>query len=140
MNEPELNSGFITDLQNEMVLIDQLNDIRRHLPDTQNLSDADFARLLNEKPLDELLGVQQTPYQIIADVKSGKVSIEPVGHDYTRQSNFGEMVMDQHFRLDDYPRISTDQVTSLDDPIRKGIDGVYHNPDGHPPFIIAEDK
>ena len=53
--------------------------------------------------LNDLLGLQQTPDQIIADVRSGKVSIEPIGSDYTQQSNFGEMVMDQHYRLDDYP-------------------------------------
>ena len=31
-------------------------------------------------------------------------------------------------------------VTGLDDAGRKGIDGVYYNPNGHPPYIISEAK
>ncbi|MFC3931614.1 hypothetical protein ACFOSE_02235, partial [Streptococcus dentapri] len=39
-----------------------------------------------------------------------------------------------------YERISKDMVTSLDSPGHQGIDGVYYNPDGHPPYIISEAK
>ena len=39
-----------------------------------------------------------------------------------------------------YDRISLDRVTELDAPAHRGIDGVYYNPDGHPPYIIAESK
>ncbi|MGT2711352.1 hypothetical protein [Streptococcus oriscaviae] len=31
-------------------------------------------------------------------------------------------------------------MTHLDSPSHKGIDGVYYNPDGHPPYIISEAK
>ena len=31
-------------------------------------------------------------------------------------------------------------VTGLDDAGRQGIDGVYYNPNGHPPYIISEAK
>ena len=31
-------------------------------------------------------------------------------------------------------------MTDLDAPAHRGIDGVYYNPDGHPPYIIAEAK
>lgn len=31
-------------------------------------------------------------------------------------------------------------MTELDAPAHRGIDGVYYNPDGHPPYIIAESK
>ena len=33
-----------------------------------------------------------------------------------------------------------DRVTDLDSPTHHGIDGVYYNPDGHPPYIIGEAK
>ena len=31
-------------------------------------------------------------------------------------------------------------VTGVDDAGRQGIDGVYYNPNGHPPYIISEAK
>lgn len=31
-------------------------------------------------------------------------------------------------------------MTELDAPAHREIDGVYYNPDGHPPYIIAEAK
>ena len=38
-------------------------------------------------------------------------------------------------------RISKDKVTSLDDKIHQGIDGVYEDPKGGPPkFVISEAK
>jgi len=65
----ELNNGFIADVARRNGLtVDQLNDVRRHLPDTQNLNDADFARLLSEKPLDELLGLPELNNAFITDV------------------------------------------------------------------------
>jgi len=48
--------------------VDQLNDVRRHLPSTQNLSDTDFIRLLNEKPLDDLLGLPELNRSFLSDV------------------------------------------------------------------------
>ena len=33
-----------------------------------------------------------------------------------------------------------DRVTDLDSPTHHGIDGVYYNPDGHPPYIIGKAK
>ncbi len=37
-------------------------------------------------------------------------------------------------------RISLDMVTDIDGVTHHGIDGIYHNPNGHPPYIIAEAK
>ncbi|MGT2711348.1 hypothetical protein ACVRXZ_03040, partial [Streptococcus oriscaviae] len=57
-----------------------------------------------------------------------------------RKGNYGEIVQDEYYRQLGYERISKDIVTSLDSPSHKGIDGVYYNPDGHPPYIISEAK
>ena len=57
-----------------------------------------------------------------------------------KKGNFGEMVQDEYYRQFGYERISKDMVTGLDDAGRKGIDGVYYNPNGHPPYIISEAK
>jgi len=73
---------------------------------------------------------------VIDDVKSGKTTL-----DTTKQKgNFGEMVMDEHYKSLGYERVSVDKVTGLDDTIKKGIDGVYYNPNGKPPYIIGEAK
>ncbi|MGT2910075.1 T7SS effector LXG polymorphic toxin, partial [Streptococcus dentapri] len=56
------------------------------------------------------------------------------------KGNYGEIVQDEYYRQFGYERISKDMVTSLDSPGHQGIDGVYYNPDGHPPYIISEAK
>lgn len=48
--------------------------------------------------------------------------------------------MDAYFESQGYERISLDRVTDLNTPTHQGIDGVYYNPDGHPPYIIGEAK
>ncbi len=48
--------------------------------------------------------------------------------------------MDDLFESQGYERISTDRVTDLNQATHQGIDGVYYNPDGHPPYIIGEAK
>ena len=48
--------------------------------------------------------------------------------------------LQSYYRQFGYDRISKDMVTGLDDASRKGIDGVYYNPNGHPPYIISEAK
>ena len=57
-----------------------------------------------------------------------------------KKGNFGEMVQDEYYRQFGYERISKDMVTGLDDAGRQGIEGVYYNPNGHPPYIISEAK
>ena len=48
--------------------------------------------------------------------------------------------LQSYYRQFGYERISKDMVTGLDDAGRQGIDGVYYNPNGHPPYIISEAK
>ncbi|HFR3505406.1 HNH endonuclease [Streptococcus suis] len=50
------------------------------------------------------------------------------------------MTTDEIFRQRGYERISLDITADLDNVTHHGIDGVYYNPDGHPPYIIAEAK
>lgn len=57
-----------------------------------------------------------------------------------QKGNYGEMKMDAYFENQGYERISLDRVTDLNAPSHQGIDGVYYNPDGHPPYIIGEAK
>ena len=48
--------------------------------------------------------------------------------------------LQSYYRQFGYERISKDMVTGLVDAGRQGIDGVYYNPNGHPPYIISEAK
>lgn len=73
---------------------------------------------------------------IIDKVMCGQLQL----NDTKQKGNFGEMLCDQVCRRIGYERISNDIVTSLEDKGHEGIDGVYYNPDGHPPYIIADAK
>lgn len=57
-----------------------------------------------------------------------------------QKGNYGEMKMDIYFENQGYKRISFNRVTDLDTPTHHGIDGVYYNPNGHPPYVIGEAK
>ncbi|MGO5443537.1 T7SS effector LXG polymorphic toxin [Faecalimonas sp. LCP19S3_D12] len=77
--------------------------------------------------------------EIITKVKKGEIILETTKH----KGNFGEMVQDNFYEgtKKNLNRISKDKVTSLDDKIHQGIDGVYEDPTGGPPkFIISEAK
>ena len=73
---------------------------------------------------------------IIDDVESGIIDL---GNNM-QKGNYGEMKMDAYFAERGYERISIDTVTDLNAPTHQGIDGVYYNPDGNPPYIVAEAK
>ena len=73
---------------------------------------------------------------IIKGVENGDVPLS----NNIQKGNYGEMKMDAYFKSQGYERISLDRVTDLNTPTHQGIDGVYYNPDGHPPYIIGEAK
>ena len=73
---------------------------------------------------------------IIKGVENGDVPLS----NNIQKANYGEMKMDAYFKSQGYERISLDRVTDLNTPMHQGIDGVYYNPDGHPPYIIGEAK
>ena len=65
------------------------------------------------------------------------------------KGNFGEMVCDYEFlskqftingRTGTFKRISKDATESLDDPIRKGIDGIYEFSNPPPKYVVNESK
>ena len=73
---------------------------------------------------------------IISEVDDG--TIELISN--MRKGNYGEMTTDEIYRQLGYERISLDMTTEIDGATHHGIDGVYHKPNGHPPYIIAEAK
>ena len=75
-------------------------------------------------------------YDIVKGVENGDVPLS----NNIQKGNYGEMKMDVYFKSQGYERISLDRVTDLNTPTHHGIDGVYYNPDGHPPYIIGEAK
>ena len=80
--------------------------------------------------------ISQKQDQVIESVESGEIVLET----NQEKGNYGEMKVDQNLREKGYERISTDAVTDLKDPTHKGIDGVYYNPDGDPPYLIVDAK
>ena len=58
----------------------------------------------------------------------------------TEKGNYGEMKQDIFMHEHGYERISKTQVTNITEKAPQGIDGVYYNPNGNPPYIIAEAK
>ncbi|HEB7538885.1 TPA: hypothetical protein RZH60_001665 [Campylobacter coli] len=57
-----------------------------------------------------------------------------------QKGNYAEMQMDKYYKAKGYKRISLNKVKGLDDKIHHGIDGIYHNPNKNPKYIIAEAK
>lgn len=73
---------------------------------------------------------------IIKGVENGEIPLS----NNIQKGNYGEIKMDAYFESQGYERISLDRVTDLNEPNHQGIDGVYYNPDGHPPYVIGEAK
>ena len=63
---------------------------------------------------------------IIKGVENGEIQLS----NNIQKGNYGEMKMDAYF----------ERVTDLNAPNHQGIDGVYYNPNGHPPYVIGEAK
>lgn len=74
--------------------------------------------------------------EIIKNVEDGKIPLVS----NIQKGNYGEKKMDVYFESLGYERISLDRVTDLNAPAHQGIDGVYYNSNGHPPYIISEAK
>ena len=73
---------------------------------------------------------------IVKGVENGEIQLS----NNIQKGNYGEMKMDAYFESQGYERISLDRVTDLNAPNHQGIDGVYYNPNGHPPYVIGEAK
>ena len=71
---------------------------------------------------------------VLNKVSSGETTLTTA----KEKGNFVEMFSDAYYSSQGYDRINSDSITSLDDPIHQGIDGIYYKKDGDPPFIICE--
>ena len=80
--------------------------------------------------------IAETQDRIIEKVENGEIVLTTD----RAKGNFGEMKTDQEMRKKGYERISGGAVTSLDEPGHQGLDGVYCNPNGKPPILIADAK
>ncbi|WP_271782006.1 PAAR-like protein [Aquimarina algiphila] len=93
--------------------------------------------------VDDLKNVSSKQKKLINDIENGKIEFEGYdGHkkgNHTRKSNYGEMKMDQHMKDLGYEPLHK-QIDSIDQPITKGIDGVYKNPGPPPKYVIGEAK
>ena len=74
--------------------------------------------------------------QSISEIENGEKKIEST----QEKGNFGEMKTDQDLRGKGYERISKDMITNVNNSGHPGIDGVYRNPDGMPPYLIVDAK
>ena len=81
-------------------------------------------------------GGEDSVDDIVKGVENGDILLS----NNIQKGNYGEMKMDVYFKSQGYERISLDRVTDLNASTHQGIDGVYYNPDGHPPYIIGEAK
>jgi hypothetical protein len=72
----------------------------------------------------------------IRDIENGTLVLNT----NAEKGNYGEMKTDQFFREHGYDRISRDMTIDIRQPGHQGIDGVYYNIDGHPPYAIGEAK
>lgn len=82
------------------------------------------------------IGSKNSIDDIINGVDKGEIKLT----NNIQKGNYGEMKMDQYYLQQGYERISLNKVSGLDDVTHQGIDGVYYNPNGHPPYVISEAK
>jgi hypothetical protein len=110
-------------------------------------------KLLKSDKVDDLFSKRKG---IIDDIENGKIKLDEdaLGNkrkkgDQTRVSNYSEMKVDNYFETQTFKigknvgtlkRISTKSVSSLDDKITKGIDGIYEFSTPPPKYIISEVK
>ena len=123
----------------------RVSDMRQRTRAANNVTHNAPPNASNLTPSDTLINVDGTLMapELLADkVRSGEVIlINPdKPRNFTRQSNFGEILTDQQMSDLGLERVSLDSVTDIDQVIQQGIDGVFFNPNGHPPYIITESK
>ncbi|MGN0329182.1 MAG: hypothetical protein ACI4D4_09405, partial [Lachnospira sp.] len=95
---------------------------------------------LSKSQTGDKLNVSEGGLNSVDDIIKGVENRDVPLSNNIQKGNYGEMKMDAYFESQGYERISLDRVTDLNTPTHQGIDGVYYNPDGHPPYIIGEAK
>ncbi len=70
-----------------------------------------------------------------------KLNFDPKSATAKQKGNFGEIVSDTHLKeKHNMKRIGDDPPKTIDDPLRKGIDGIYENSSPPPKYVINESK
>ncbi|UPQ78114.1 hypothetical protein M0M57_10815 [Flavobacterium azooxidireducens] len=106
--------------------------------------------------LDEVDDIVGNRKKTLDDVESGKIKLDEDANgnkrkkgDETRSSNYAEMKVDDYFETQKFvigknegtlKRVSENTVSTLDDSIKKGIDGIYEFSTPPPKYVIAEVK
>ncbi|UPQ78116.1 hypothetical protein M0M57_10825 [Flavobacterium azooxidireducens] len=106
--------------------------------------------------LDEVDDIVGNRKKTLDDVESGKIKLDEDANgnkrkkgDETRSSNYAEMKVDDYFETQKFvigknegtlKRVSENTVSTLDDTIKKGIDGIYEFSTPPPKYVIAEVK
>ncbi|MBC8884064.1 hypothetical protein H9X57_14130 [Flavobacterium piscinae] len=106
--------------------------------------------------LDEVDDIIGNRKKTLDDVESGKIKLDEDANgnkrkkgDETRSSNYAEMKVDDYFETQKFvigknkgtlKRVSENTVSTLDDTIKKGIDGIYEFSTPPPKYVIAEVK
>ncbi len=135
-----------------IAFIKGLSKVAQKLPKLTNWID-DILRRSKNIPKQITKVIEQ---KLIDDVEKGitKLDVDEFGkkrkpNDYTRHTNYSEMKIDKWFETQTFTinnrtgtlkRVSTKTITSLDEPITKGIDGVYEFSSPPPKYIITEVK
>ncbi|MGE6883519.1 hypothetical protein ACQKGM_29785, partial [Bacillus mobilis] len=128
------HDGFVWDksIQNAKDTLQKIQSSGGGVKGTNNAGKS----LSKLKTINNVQQVKIKQKEIINEVENGNVKLKT----NKQKGNYGEMKMDVHFESKGFDRISNDRVTSLDDKIVKGIDGVYYNQGPPPKYIIGEAK
>ncbi|MCU5096850.1 hypothetical protein [Bacillus wiedmannii] len=129
-----VHGGFVWNksIQNAKDTIQKFESSGGGVKGTNNVSKS----LSKPKTINNVQQAKIKQKEIINEVENGNVKLKT----NKQKGNYGEMKMDVHFESKGFDRISNDRVTSLDDKIVKGIDGVYYNQGPPPKYIIGEAK
>ncbi|MER2262081.1 MAG: T7SS effector LXG polymorphic toxin [Psychrobacillus sp.] len=90
----------------------------------------------NVKPGSQGRNISQEQLTVVNNVEAGTLPLVT----NQQKGNYGEMKMDIFFESQGFNRISNNRVTSLDDKIVNGIDGVYMDLGPPPRYMIGEAK
>ena len=135
VNSGSSNAGSVaTDNKVTSTIADTIDDTDEIKNFSDLMSSEDAARYNKYWDTQETIAKQKQQINEFEEgIKKG------VQYSNKQKGNYGEMKMDQYYENLGFERVSSSTVTSLDDPIHHGIDGVYKNKTTGE-FIVAEAK
>ena len=135
VNSGSSNAGsVVTDNKITSTIADTIDDTDEIRNFSDLMSSEDAARYNKYWDTQETIAKQKQQINEFEEgIKKG------VQYSNKQKGNYGEMKMDQYYENLGFERVSSSTVTSLDDPIHHGIDGVYKNKTTGE-LIVAEAK